>query len=629
MTVLSTKPTTSAESSHVQGLLTRWLTGGLGAEQSGRILAHVLGCEECLDNFALAVAQHVADGVLPQPAVPRLPDLPGSRPAPGQAPGRLGLAWEELVQGAKRAKGKAREALEDASRWLRATLALWQLALTQPAGGVLGGGTLGEEMVTARHVGEDGQPTGVETMVRVERRPVITTRGEFCSAVSSTEQGLAGRRLTCTVRLVEGRAVRFETAVPSVPPGQRWRATFRGNHLPVPPEDVLLPVEFVELTLSPAPTLHDLFVGWARRDQKAYDGMHEALWNRLYGVAYHWCLKLGADHDLAQQLAADAYGYALEELDLAISGGYFLLLPNGKGRMTGRRLRPRTPVEWRGEEKFEKLVRRVWVLRCLDRLRRWRPRWILPLPCECDDGDGVEAIPAPLLSPEQWCLDQEEITLLVGALACVSAMLRKSPACREVVEATILYVKWKVSQCRRDPAEEPAEGRELQSGAPFEGDEPSRRNPVWEKEALAEVAEMPVEDLLREADLSGFDPSGAEWRQFLLQVLFEDPTDDQLRAEAITFLDGLIRREIDPPGEAQTCPQAREALRSLVRSSPASRDGTRRSVEGGVLAHLRGCEGCLLLLGACVMARRNRNALDQKIKRCQEVLMGLLDELIG
>jgi hypothetical protein len=208
-------------------------------------------------------------------------------------------------------------------------------------------------------------------------------------------------------------------------------------------------------------------------------------------------------------------------------------------------------------------------------------------------------------------------------------MLRKSPACREVVEATVLYVKWKVSRCRRDPTEQPAVVGEPQRKTPSEDDELPRPNPAWEKAALEEIAETTVEDLLRAADLSGFDPSGAEWRQFLLHVLFEQPTDDETRAEANAFLEGLAPDEIGTAGQALTCPQAREDLRSLVRRSSTPREGAGRGVEAGVLAHPRVCEGCRLLLGAYVVARRNRNALDQKIKRCQGVVLGLLDELIG
>lgn len=233
--------------------------------------------------------------------------------------------------------------------------------------------------------------------------------------------------------------------------------------------------------------LEQWFHGWRQHDEEAFHKACEWLWDRLYPVVRRYLMQF-VDDVRAQHLAADAFWDALEELDLMISGGRFLSVPISKdtvrGRVSGRELGRRDPAEWRGEEAFVALVRRIWILRCRDRLNQW------------DRVDAVEEgiaeeIPGEMFSPVKWLLDREGLLQFIRDLARASEQLAKYPACREVVEATIIYLKWKVAEC----------------------------NPYWQDRSLDEIATTPIEILVKHADLGAFDADGTEWRQFLMDML--------------------------------------------------------------------------------------------------------------
>ena len=275
--------------------------------------------------------------------------------------------------------------------------------------------------------------------------------------------------------------------------------------------------------------LKEGFDGWRQGDEAVFREACACLWKRFYSVVYHYLVKPGVDEDLAQDLASDAFWDAMEELDLMISGGRFLTEPvtePGKedkvtGRISGRELGRRDLMEWREEEGFLALVRRIWILRCRDRLRQWDPvaAVLLALVLEAEEGEeGViseESLPGELSSPEQWLLDQEGLLWFVRNLARASEQLGDHPACREVVEATIIYVKWKVAQC----------------------------NPQWKNRSLDAIAAASIEDLLEGADLSAFAANGAEWRQFLMDVLdLSRNTLDQRIRRCLPVLILIMRR---------------------------------------------------------------------------------------
>jgi hypothetical protein len=196
------------------------------------------------------------------------------------------------------------------------------------------------------------------------------------------------------------------------------------------------------------------------------------------------------------------------------------------GLVSGRKLGPREPLEWRDDEAFKAFVRRLWVLRCRDLMPRWYPAGValLPLVPEPEEGEeGVvseEELPGDLTSPEPWLLAKERppdqaLLELVHDLARASGQLARRPACREVVEATILYIKAKVAET----------------------------HPSWKDRSPVDVAAARIEDLVTGADLSDFNANGADWRQFLLDIWFEETSDDPASAERNrNRLDQRIRR---------------------------------------------------------------------------------------
>jgi len=322
---------------------------------------------------------------------------------------------------------------------------------------------------------------------------------------------------------------------------------------------------------------------------------------------------------------------------LMISGGRFLTEPTGatrrvkqkngqevdrrvfKGKVSGRELTERDPIEWRGEKEFVALVRRIWILRCRGRLRQWDPvaAVLLSLVIEAEeDEEGViseEELPGELSSPEKWLLDEEGLLTFVHDLARASEQLKDHPACREVVEATILYVKWRVAQC----------------------------NPRWKNHSLDGIVAISIEDLVEGADLNAFDANGTEWRQFLMDVLFEEATKDEKVNEAKKFLfdeprpnkkSGKVRELMEAAraqvasfsGEELNCNQVRPKINLLAEDVVqfVAELGMERLVH--TYAHVTNCEGCLISLGDAVIADRNRNTLDQRVRRCRQVLIPLM-----
>lgn len=296
-----------------------------------------------------------------------------------------------------------------------------------------------------------------------------------------------------------------------------------------------------------------------------------------------------------------------------------------RGILTARALGPRQPMQWRSEAQFLGLVRRIWIVRCLDRLRKWAPAstplspFLFP-PEEGDhEGDTVDLgepselgrLSEILRAPHARVFDKAVALTWIRALSRASEQLTDHPACREVVEATRVYIKVKVAQC----------------------------HPVWVTscqgditamplEAIQSIADTSIEVLVQDADLSAFDPSGREWRQFLLHVLFEDKSQDEKVIEARKFLEKYAVPNGDVALEAMPCDQVRAALGELVQSPNKFQQQFGRDSMAQRLAHLAACDACVLALGQTVVARRTRNALDNRIRLCLPLIIQVFLEFM-
>lgn len=233
-----------------------------------------------------------------------------------------------------------------------------------------------------------------------------------------------------------------------------------------------------------------------------------------------------------------------------------------QGILTGGLLHLPALMHWQGDNEFFGLARRIWTRRCLDRLRQWfhsPADQNLPVSADAEmDDEGEDpagdetgevgghesSMSAPeagdeetagatgevaselgILSeiftpPQQQVFHKQALIAAIRALACASEQLATHPACREVVEATLCYLKVKVAQ----------------------------GHPVWVTSCQGEITAMPlevvesiaatdIELLVEAADLSSFDPGGHEWRQFLLHVLFDAPSQAAQVEAARTWLE--------------------------------------------------------------------------------------------
>jgi hypothetical protein len=262
-----------------QELFAGLLAEDLDVENRGRVEGHLIACDECSVAFAEAIDRALAQGTLPRPKVPPLsippvlqpprPDLSGR----GAVSGWLWAAVNEIAGGAAgiaqraaaasagaigreaekihRTWTEAKQTVTDLKRRWQATRRLWSLGDTETptyAGAHLGGTG---ESVHIQHLNEAWVPAGRFSGVEIESGPTATRGGEFHFVVSSDDARLAGQQLICTIQLIEGEAIRFETDAEPTPDGTRWRAVFRARHLPPADEDVQIPLEFVNLYLVP------------------------------------------------------------------------------------------------------------------------------------------------------------------------------------------------------------------------------------------------------------------------------------------------------------------------------------------------------------------------------------------
>lgn len=248
-------------------LLLEFASDKLDAERRGRVRGHLAGCDECTLSLAACFDEMMDRGELHDTPVPPfvipqvlLPD-PGPRGAVG------GWDWSALnrsIEAIRAAAGRgtrvwgagALAALDDAAAQLRrcflGSLPVWSSGIPAEAGAA---GNLSGAPAALRVVHLDSswnelpEVTVLDSPAEIADGPVISADGKFRLVVTTRDPRWAGCRLVCSLRLVEGRAVRFESKVE--PEGDGWRAELRGVGLPASGEEVAVPADVVDLYLAP------------------------------------------------------------------------------------------------------------------------------------------------------------------------------------------------------------------------------------------------------------------------------------------------------------------------------------------------------------------------------------------
>lgn len=227
----------------------------LDAEQRGRVRGHLERCEDCFSVLMEQVAQEELEAE----------DLPASllESARGVVSayvtaqrGVLGLMWDKLTQLVAQGEEWAEEKLEEARRWLGGTMVLWQMEPTIDAAAALGPGALmpvmGAKEIAALVVDVTWQPQGRVVpfeVKRVEEEPRITADGRFTCTLYTREAQWQGAQVVCTLLLVEGQRVSFESVVEADPSGQGGVVRFTAEGLPSGENEVPVPLYFVEFSI--------------------------------------------------------------------------------------------------------------------------------------------------------------------------------------------------------------------------------------------------------------------------------------------------------------------------------------------------------------------------------------------
>lgn len=230
----------------------------LHGEEEEWIQEHLLVCDECLDAFTNKVGEKVDTGEIPLREWPSDLPLPpmelyaSSSSLPAAAQEMLGVMWEEVRQLAAQGKEWAKEQLAEAERCLQGAMMLWRMPVMADAG--LGQPSLVPAMdaqgTAAEVVDETWQPQGtvVPLEVRKGEEPTVTADGRFTFTLHIPETRWQGARMMCTLRLVEGQRVSFESTVQPDPSGHGGQVRFTAEGLPQG-KKVTIPVELVQLFL--------------------------------------------------------------------------------------------------------------------------------------------------------------------------------------------------------------------------------------------------------------------------------------------------------------------------------------------------------------------------------------------
>jgi hypothetical protein len=227
----------------VRELLPRLVSGELSVEQRGRVEGHILMCEECAvafgDEIAAAMEREEAIEEVEFSLFPELVPLPPLYPSFSAAKeGKVGILWTKVKECAEQGERWAQEKLQELLDLLQSTMALWR-PLWEPTMALVPVPTLGVKGVDA-----SWQPLE-EFAFEVEQEPVITKDGEFHLMLCTTAPELQGRKVICTLELVEGGLLSFEATV------EDELVCFTANGFPTGDADIPIPQERLRFYVAP------------------------------------------------------------------------------------------------------------------------------------------------------------------------------------------------------------------------------------------------------------------------------------------------------------------------------------------------------------------------------------------
>jgi len=235
----------------VRELLPGLVSGELSVEQRGRVEGHILMCEECAVAFGdeIAAAMEKADVIeVELPTVPELVPVPSLYPSFSAAKeSKVGILWTKVKEFAEQGERWAQEKLQELSGLLQGTMALWR-PLWEPTMALVSVPTLGVKGVDA-----SWQPLE-EFAFEVEQEPVITKDGEFHLTLRTTAPELLGRKVICTLELVEGGLLSFEAKF------ENGHVRFVADGFPAGDADIPIPPERLRFYLAPYTGLGLLFL---------------------------------------------------------------------------------------------------------------------------------------------------------------------------------------------------------------------------------------------------------------------------------------------------------------------------------------------------------------------------------
>jgi hypothetical protein len=222
----------------------------LGGEEEEWAQEHLLVCEECLHAFANRVGQKVDDGEIPLREWPSDLPLPAmelyASSASSYAAARevVGVVWAEVKQLARQGIEWAKDQLDETQRCLQGAMMLWQMPALA-GGSDLSAPGMGATGIAAEVVDDTWQPQGKVVPFEVREGPVVTADGRFTFTLHTPEAQWQGAQAVCTLLLVEGQRVSFES---KVEPGGQVQFTAEGLP-PLEVEKVEIPLELVHLSL--------------------------------------------------------------------------------------------------------------------------------------------------------------------------------------------------------------------------------------------------------------------------------------------------------------------------------------------------------------------------------------------
>lgn len=247
----------------------------------------------------------------------------------------------------------------------------------------------------------------------------------------------------------------------------------------------------------------DLFASWHSGNPKAFEICATDIWVQNYAIVLTLML-YGYNWEEADQSASEGFWWMMEEVDQGVSGGKFTI-ENGIGRYSGRALKAKPLIEWRGEVEFNALVRLRWIQRARD-VRR-QQEVLLPLPYDAPDPICNTAI--------EGCATPSILISIVSGLSRLKEEEKDDSTRQKILHGTIKYIKYRIACC----------------------------NPLCTDVSLEQTYNTNVRTLLEQAELNNFDMDSRDWHQFLLDNVFPSPPpDDDTKRRNRSKLDQSIKR---------------------------------------------------------------------------------------